>query len=180
MILRPVNPQSPIGPPITNLPVGFTRYRVPCSISFGKTSYCKVGRVDILQPSFAAHERFNSYSDRLRRSTLKVMRVWSVYNPSMSFAGAMGTVLVLWYGGRQVLEGVLKPGEFFLFNEKLLHHSEPNRSNRRRLGMSVRLTIPIVRIQHDILPLHPGHAAILARGEDYMGWTRLMPRPTSG
>jgi ectoine hydroxylase-related dioxygenase (phytanoyl-CoA dioxygenase family) len=74
----------------------------------------------------------------------------------------------------------LKPGEFFLFNEKLLHHSEPNRSNRRRMGMSVRLTIPIVRIQHDVPPLHPGHAAILSRGEDYMGWTRLMPRPASG
>ena len=25
MILRPVNPQSPIGPPITNRPVGFTK-----------------------------------------------------------------------------------------------------------------------------------------------------------
>ena len=71
----------------------------------------------------------------------------------------------------------LAPGEFFLFNEKLLHHSEANRSNRRRLGMSVRVTIPIVRIQHDIVPLHPGHAAVLVSGEDYMGFARLMQPP---
>ena len=71
----------------------------------------------------------------------------------------------------------LAPGEFFLFNEKLLHHSEPNRSNRRRMGMSVRVTIPIVRIQQDIPPLHPGHMAILLSGEDYMGFNRLMQPP---
>jgi ectoine hydroxylase-related dioxygenase (phytanoyl-CoA dioxygenase family) len=71
----------------------------------------------------------------------------------------------------------LQPGEFFLFNEKLLHHSEPNRSNRRRMGMSVRVTIPIVHIQHDIPPLHPGHSAVLLRGEDYMGFVRLGEPP---
>lgn len=74
----------------------------------------------------------------------------------------------------------LKPGEFFLFNEKLLHHSEPNRSNRRRMGMSVRLTIPIVSIKQDGPPLHPGHSAVLVRGEDYMGFNRLQEPPTEG
>lgn len=71
----------------------------------------------------------------------------------------------------------LKPGEFFLFNEKLLHHSEPNRSNRRRLGMSVRVTLPIVAIEQDKPPLHPGHCAVLVRGEDFMGFNRLMEPP---
>lgn len=74
----------------------------------------------------------------------------------------------------------LQPGEFFLFNEKLLHHSEPNRSNRRRMGMSVRVTLPIVKIEQDVLPLHPGHCAILLRGEDYMGFNRLVDAPVSG
>jgi len=74
----------------------------------------------------------------------------------------------------------LQPGEFFLFNEKLLHHSEPNRSNRRRMGMSVRVTLPIVKIEQDVRPLHPGHCAILMRGEDYMGFNRLMEPPQEG
>jgi ectoine hydroxylase-related dioxygenase (phytanoyl-CoA dioxygenase family) len=74
----------------------------------------------------------------------------------------------------------LNPGEFFLFNEKLLHHSEPNRSQRRRMGMSVRVTLPIVKIEQDISPLHSGHCAILVRGEDYMGFNRLMEPPVTG
>ncbi len=72
---------------------------------------------------------------------------------------------------------VLKPGEFFLFNEKTLHHSEPNRSNRRRMGMSVRVTLPIVRIEDDIPPLHEGHASIVVSGRDTFGFKRLMERP---
>ena len=76
-----------------------------------------------------------------------------------------------------VVDMELEPGEFFLFNEKLLHHSEPNRSNRRRLGMSVRVTLPIVKIEQDKAPLHPGHRAVLVRGEDFMGFNRLMNAP---
>lgn len=85
-----------------------------------------------------------------------------------------------YFDAAQIVNMELAPGEFFLFNEKLLHHSEPNRSNRRRLGMSVRVTIPIVKIDHDITPLHPGHAAVLLRGEDYMGFIRLMEPPVAG
>ena len=78
-----------------------------------------------------------------------------------------------------LLEMELEPGEFFLFNEKLLHHSEPNRSNRRRLGMSVRVTLPIVKLGQDGPPLHPGHRAILVRGCDDMKLNRLQDPPLS-
>ena len=63
------------------------------------------------------HARFNRYSDRLRKSTLKVMRAWSFYNPSMSYIAALGTVIVLLFGGRAVLDGSLTQGAFtgFLF-----------------------------------------------------------------
>ena len=63
------------------------------------------------------HARFNSFSDRLRTSTLKVMRAWSFYNPSMNYIAALGTVIVLFFGGRAVLAGSLTQGEFtgFLF-----------------------------------------------------------------
>ena len=44
------------------------------------------------------------------------------------------------------------------------------------LGGTAKLTIPIVRIDHD--KLFPGHAAILVSGEDYMGFNRLTLPPT--
>ena len=71
----------------------------------------------------------------------------------------------------------LKPGEFFIFSERTLHRSSANRSTQRRLGISIRVTLPIVRIFQDSAPLHPGHTAILARGKDVMGFNRYGGRP---
>ena len=66
-----------------------------------------------------AHEddRFARRAHDLRKGTLGVMRVWASYSPAMSFAAALGTVLVLWVGGRMVISGTMKLGELigFLF-----------------------------------------------------------------
>jgi ABC-type multidrug transport system fused ATPase/permease subunit len=43
------------------------------------------------------------------------MRVWAAYSPAMSFAGALGMVLVLWAGGGQVLAGKLTVGQLVAF-----------------------------------------------------------------
>ncbi len=59
----------------------------------------------------AEHTRFNGVSDTLRRATLRVMTAWATYQPSMAFVGALGFVLVLWFGGRAALAGELSPGE---------------------------------------------------------------------
>lgn len=72
----------------------------------------------------------------------------------------------------------LRPGEFFLFNEKTLHQSEPNRSSKRRMGLSCRVTLPFVKIEHDTSPLYPGHAAVLLSGKDELGFNRLVSPPT--
>jgi ectoine hydroxylase-related dioxygenase (phytanoyl-CoA dioxygenase family) len=69
----------------------------------------------------------------------------------------------------------LKPGQFVLFNERILHHSKMNTSETRRFSMGPRFTIPILRIDHD--QLFPGHAAILVSGEDYMEFNRLAKPP---
>ena len=71
----------------------------------------------------------------------------------------------------------LKPGEFFIFSERTLHRSSVNRSRKRRLGISIRVTLPIVHIFQDSAPLHAGHTAILAKGKDVMGFNRYADRP---
>jgi ATP-binding cassette, subfamily B, bacterial len=62
-------------------------------------------------------ERFADRADAMRSATLGIMRVWAAYSPAMSFAASLGMVLVLWYGGRQVLEDRITPGQLvgFLF-----------------------------------------------------------------
>jgi ABC-type multidrug transport system fused ATPase/permease subunit len=59
-----------------------------------------------------AHEdaRFSERADALRQGTLGIMRVWAVYSPAMGFAGAIGFALVLWVGGRMVIQGEMEPG----------------------------------------------------------------------
>ncbi len=61
------------------------------------------------------NERFGRRADDLRHSSLGIMRAWSTYSPAMSFAAALGTVLVLWIGGRQVIAGTMTLGELMGF-----------------------------------------------------------------
>ena len=57
------------------------------------------------------HGRFNRVSDQLRHATLVVMRYWAIYSPSMSLFEAAGAIVVLAYGSRAVLSGVLPIGD---------------------------------------------------------------------
>jgi ABC-type multidrug transport system fused ATPase/permease subunit len=70
-------------------------------------------------------ERFARRADELRIGTLGIMRVWAAYSPAMSFAGALGTGLVLWVGGRQVLGGQLTVGQLVGFIFYLALFYEP-------------------------------------------------------
>jgi len=68
---------------------------------------------------------------------------------------------------------VLRAGEFALFNERCLHHSASNRSDRRRLGFGIRIIPAFVQVHHDELPLFPGHRCLRLCGEDPFGRNRV-------
>jgi len=61
------------------------------------------------------HGRFNTASEALRHASLRMMRWWGIYSPSMSFVKMTGYVLVLGVGGFEVMKGNLKEGEFITF-----------------------------------------------------------------
>lgn len=58
------------------------------------------------------HQRFNTFSDTMRRASLKVWRVYAVFHPSMNFFTNAGFALVLLFGGRAVLTGHIELGTF--------------------------------------------------------------------
>ena len=60
-------------------------------------------------------ERFDRVAQEVRTASLKIMRAWALYNPAMAFVAALGTCLVLWFGGRAVLEGRMAIGELVAF-----------------------------------------------------------------
>ena len=59
--------------------------------------------------------RFEGAAENVRLASLKIMRAWAIYNPSMALVAAGGTCLVLWFGGRAVLEGRMAVGELVAF-----------------------------------------------------------------
>ena len=65
----------------------------------------------------------------------------------------------------------LNAGQFSMHHERLVHGSDPNNSNDRRLGMS--FTYLPTRVKCDL----PDRTAILVRGKDEYGYWKYDPVP---
>src|SRR6266516_5666492 len=61
------------------------------------------------------HARFNRASDALRLATLRIMRAWAVYSPSMDFLNSLGLALAVGFGGNAVLHGRMQIGALVAF-----------------------------------------------------------------
>ncbi len=59
--------------------------------------------------------RFNEKSQAYCEGTLKVMRQWAIYSPTMMFIGSLGTVFILFYGISAVQAGELTVGSLVAF-----------------------------------------------------------------
>lgn len=55
--------------------------------------------------------RFAAAAARLRDRSLGVFGAWAIYSSTMTFFGALGTVLVTWRGGMLVIDGSITLGE---------------------------------------------------------------------
>jgi non-haem Fe2+, alpha-ketoglutarate-dependent halogenase len=73
--------------------------------------------------------------------------------------------------GEQTVNCILNPGEMSLHHVKLVHGSEPNRSNDRRIGLAIRY------IPTDLKQLKVRDSATLVRGVDNYGNFDSEPRP---
>jgi ATP-binding cassette subfamily B multidrug efflux pump len=70
-------------------------------------------------------ERFSSANRDLYKSRVTVMTKWSQIMPTSSFLVTLGTILILWFGGRMVLNGQLTIGELVAFNSYVLMLAGP-------------------------------------------------------
>jgi ectoine hydroxylase-related dioxygenase (phytanoyl-CoA dioxygenase family) len=75
----------------------------------------------------------------------------------------------------------LKPGEFFIFNEALVHaSSEIPKPSRARIAMGMRVTVPSVKVLPlafaDTLP--KVHRCVMLRGDNRPGLNELLPWPS--
>ncbi len=68
---------------------------------------------------FVQEEHENEEFDRLNRhlkdKNMDLIRVTSLFFPTMQFTIGFATVIVLWFGGRQVIQGAISMGDFVAF-----------------------------------------------------------------
>jgi ATP-binding cassette, subfamily B, bacterial MsbA len=60
-------------------------------------------------------ERHNSAIQKAFRASLRLLRIRAVFGPLVAFLGFGGLALVLWFGGREVIEGRLTGGQLISF-----------------------------------------------------------------
>lgn len=109
-------------------------------------------------------KRFAALVDRLFGIIVRDIKFNSLQHPVMEFLGGLGFAAVIWYGGRQVLNGQSTPGTFFSFLTALIMIYEPikgisdiNSMVQQGFAASVRV-FALLDIQSDIVD-RPGAVA---------------------
>ena len=74
-----------------------------------------------------------------------------------------------YYDSEEAVDLEMKPGEFILFNERTLHHSHPNTSDKRRIGLAIRVILPFVTV---LKSDSPDHVIPVIHGTDTLGFNR--------
>jgi len=75
----------------------------------------------------AAIARFEQESETLREKTYKAQRLDAIYYPITGLWAGLASLLVLWYGGLQVINGSLTLGEYVAFETYLIFITLPTR-----------------------------------------------------
>jgi ATP-binding cassette subfamily B protein len=68
----------------------------------------------------AEKAKFHEVNWSFFQRQLHAVRMWAYYFPMMNFISALGTSMVLWYGGSQVIRGEISVGSLVAFNTYLM------------------------------------------------------------
>ena len=74
--------------------------------------------------------RFMNENRKLYDITMKETKRFEMLSPMMELFGAVGTGVVIWYGGYQVISGATTPGTFFSFMTALIMLYDPIKKNK--------------------------------------------------
>ena len=120
-------------------------------------------------------ERFRRRVGRVFDQAMVSTRLQAFYNPLIGFLPQLGLATILFYGGRQVIDGRLSVGDFAAFYTYLLMLLSPMRTLGISLGMAQRATASGARLFEildreprivsppDAVPLPPGSGHVELR-----------------
>ncbi|KXA92605.1 hypothetical protein AKJ64_02710 [candidate division MSBL1 archaeon SCGC-AAA259E17] len=72
-------------------------------------------------------ERVKSASQEYRDANVEAISMWSKFFPVVGFIVAIGSVIVLWFGGREVIAGAMSVGTLVAFNGYIWMFYQPMR-----------------------------------------------------
>jgi ATP-binding cassette subfamily B protein len=98
--------------------------------------------------------RFRDQVARVWDQAMVTTRLQAFYNPFIGFLPQLGLAAILFYGGRQVIDGRLSVGEFSAFYAYLLMLLSPMRTLGISLGLAQRATAAGARV-YEILDREP-------------------------
>ncbi|HEY7619411.1 MAG TPA: ABC transporter ATP-binding protein [Solirubrobacteraceae bacterium] len=108
-----------------------------------------IGGVRVVK-AFAREDRqLGRFSDQVARvwdQAMVTTRLQAFYNPFIGFLPQLGLAAILFYGGRQVIDGRLTVGEFSAFYAYLLMLLSPMRTLGISLGLAQRATAAGARV----------------------------------
>ncbi|MBP6964974.1 MAG: ABC transporter ATP-binding protein [Armatimonadetes bacterium] len=99
-------------------------------------------------------EKFDKQSYALLERNMETAVVSAKYMPFMDFTTAVATTLILWYGGKQVVNGTLKLGELLAFNAYLMRLIGSVRMSGWIVNMTQNAVAAADRV-FEILDTHP-------------------------
>lgn len=108
--------------------------------------------------AFAQEEReiakFRAQNWRYLEENITTVRLWAFYFPLMQFMSGLGSTLILWYGGRQVILGHLSIGQMLAFTALLARLVGPVRMLGWLVNMYSQATAAAQRV-FEILDTNP-------------------------
>ena len=78
-----------------------------------------------------------------------------------------------YYDANDAIDLEMRQGEVIFFNNYILHHSFPNNSNKRRMGLAIRIIPPLVRVmEYD----DEDHQLLQVSGKDTLQFNKVAPQ----
>ncbi len=110
---------------------------------------------------------FDAISAEYRRKTMWLATLWGVFWPLMQVMAGLAATVVLWLGGRQVLQGTMTLGEFVAFNGYLAMLTWPLMAIGYTANQYQRGTAALTRLAEVLdAPISPRYESLPASNGD--------------
>lgn len=110
-----------------NAAIGFRKVRVKIARlnSFLQEHIMGMSVVQLFNREAREFEQFKTINAEHRQANVETIFYYAVFYPAIGWVSALGTAIIVWYGGLQVLSGILTLGALIFFIQSTQRFYEP-------------------------------------------------------